>query len=39
LKYGGGGEILTPHILADEIKKEYKKIWEKLSASENKDNS
>jgi predicted DNA-binding transcriptional regulator YafY len=32
LKYGVNAEILTPQKLADEIKKEYQKIWEKLSA-------
>ena len=32
LKYGVNAEILTPQNLADEIKQEYQKIWEKLSA-------
>lgn len=32
LKYGENVQILNPQLLADEIKKEYKKIWEKLSA-------
>lgn len=30
LKYGANAEILTPQIFADEIKKEYQKIWEKF---------
>lgn len=36
LKYGVNAEILTPQNLADEIKQEYQKIWEKLSADDNK---
>ncbi len=38
LKYGANAQILSPQTLADEIKKEYKKIWEKLSADENSKN-
>jgi predicted DNA-binding transcriptional regulator YafY len=38
LKYGENVQILSPQLLADEIKKEYKKIWEKLSADENGKN-
>ncbi|GAB1539107.1 hypothetical protein NUACC21_17720 [Scytonema sp. NUACC21] len=38
LKYGGNAEIISPQKLADEMKKEYKKIWEKLSADENNQN-
>lgn len=38
LKYGENVQILNPQLLADEIKKEYKKIWEKLSADENGKN-
>lgn len=34
LKYGKNVQILSPQLLADEIKKEYKKIWEKLSTDE-----
>ncbi|MBD2441325.1 YafY family protein [Nostoc sp. FACHB-110] len=37
LKYGENVQILSPQLLADEIKKEYKKIWEKLSADDNQD--
>ncbi len=33
LKYGANAEILTPQMLTDEIKKEYKKIWGKLSST------
>jgi predicted DNA-binding transcriptional regulator YafY len=32
LKYGENVQILDPQKLADEMKKEYQKIWEKLSA-------
>ncbi|MGJ5672442.1 MAG: helix-turn-helix transcriptional regulator [Nostochopsis sp.] len=32
LKYGANAQILSPQNLADEIKQEYKKIWEKLSS-------
>ncbi|QSJ20197.1 WYL domain-containing protein [Nostoc sp. UHCC 0702] len=35
LKYGSNAEILSPQKLVDEIKKEYKKIWEQFSAKEN----
>lgn len=38
LKYGENVQILSPQLLADEIKKEYKKIWEKLLADENGKN-
>lgn len=38
LKYGANAQILSPQSLADEIKKEYKKIWENLSADENSKN-
>jgi predicted DNA-binding transcriptional regulator YafY len=38
LKYGENAQILSPQPLADEIKKEYKKIWEKLTADENSKN-
>ncbi len=38
LKYGANAQILSPQILADEIKQEYKKIWENLSADENSKN-
>ncbi|MEC4882046.1 MAG: WYL domain-containing protein [Scytonema sp. PMC 1070.18] len=31
LKYGGNAQVISPQNLADEIKKEYKNIWEKLS--------
>ncbi|MCP6760009.1 MAG: WYL domain-containing protein [Fischerella sp. CENA71] len=35
LKYGENVKILNPQLLANEIKKEYKNIWEKFSADEN----
>ncbi len=35
LKYGENVQILSPQKLADEMKKEYQTIWEKLSADEN----
>ncbi|MUH00297.1 WYL domain-containing protein [Scytonema sp. UIC 10036] len=35
LKYGESAQLLSPQKLADEMKKEYQKIWEKLSADEN----
>ena len=38
LKYGANAQILSPQILADEIKKEYQKIWEKLTANEGDKN-
>ncbi|BAY29767.1 hypothetical protein NIES2107_16110 [Nostoc carneum NIES-2107] len=31
LKYGENVQILSPQLLADEIKKEYKRIWRKFS--------
>ncbi|HEY9801272.1 MAG TPA: WYL domain-containing protein [Leptolyngbyaceae cyanobacterium] len=34
LKYGANVRILSPKILADEMKKEYKMIWEQFSADE-----
>ncbi|MFN6473161.1 MAG: WYL domain-containing protein [Nostoc sp. SerVER01] len=30
LKYGANAQILSPQQLADEIKKEYEKVWEKF---------
>ncbi|MEH1855486.1 helix-turn-helix transcriptional regulator [Nostoc sp.] len=38
LKYGVNAQILSPQNLADEIKKEYEKIWKKLSSDENSKN-
>uniref|UniRef100_A0A0C1NC72 WCX domain-containing protein n=1 Tax=Tolypothrix bouteillei VB521301 TaxID=1479485 RepID=A0A0C1NC72_9CYAN len=38
LKYGESVQIISPQKLADEIKKEYQKIWEKLSAVESSRN-
>jgi predicted DNA-binding transcriptional regulator YafY len=38
LKYGANAQILSPQNLADEINKDYKKIWERLSADENSKN-
>lgn len=35
LKYGANAKIISPQILADEITKEYKKIWEQFSVEEN----
>ncbi|AFY31713.1 YafY family protein [Calothrix sp. PCC 7507] len=35
LKYGANAQILSPPMFADEIKKEYEKILEKLSVDEN----
>ncbi len=35
LKYGANAQILSPENLADEIKKEYQKIWENFSADDN----
>ncbi len=38
LKYGANAQIISPEQLADEIKKEYKKIQNKLLADENNQN-
>jgi predicted DNA-binding transcriptional regulator YafY len=38
LKYGANAQIISPKNLADEINKEYKKIWERLSADDNGKN-
>lgn len=39
LKYGANAKIISPKTLADEIKKEYKKIWEQYSLEENSEKS
>ncbi|MBA3921499.1 MAG: WYL domain-containing transcriptional regulator [Nostocaceae cyanobacterium] len=35
LKYGANAQIISPQSLANEINKEYKKVWERLSANKN----
>ncbi len=38
LKYGANAQIISPQILADEMDKEYKKIFERFSVNENNKN-
>jgi predicted DNA-binding transcriptional regulator YafY len=38
LKYGANAQIISPQILADEMDKEYKKIFERFSVNENSKN-
>ncbi len=39
LKYGANAKIISPQTLADEIKKEYKKIWEQYLLEDNSKKS